>query len=664
MQFTGWQRLYPCNFQLVEELSRRYKPSYTPYSNLLLLYFIHLKNQCKLAWIFIMTIDSKENLDYYWIPTEKTTVNDLADWRKKFCQIGATKILFCITVYNEPGTALLCSLAGLKQNLDYLVQSGKRAVAEQVVLCLIFDGRDKMSASSSDLLKALEIGQIFQGKPSLGVHVFQSRLQLERVQQLINFEPSLNTSDTSWLAVYQAAQPENELSDNYEKLEFIRVLVCIKEENSGKLSSHWWFFQVFCTCLQPTYCVQMDVGSVIQAHNIHDLWEFLERNPDVGAAAGSILAQKPKNIFNLVYVWQFGNFCLDKLLFTPAEMLSGYRSVLPGQFSMLRWQALAPDRFEELQHEQQISPLDYYFRGLNRLSIFESIMFLAEDRIIGWNMVTNPHHNWRLAHLCSVVTVTDSCESLQELLRQRRRWINGAFASRLWMIFTLPQYLADSNASFLNKLRLLRSIPLYLFRTFTDFFYPALSAIFFTSIFRYTESIFQDHSYYLWPIHAAFSVSILLLILQIITCLINASIHFIWLINVIYQSLFILLFLAIYLLSGQYLSILLIAFLLAIISSVAQRHSTWLAKGVWQYIPLYLLINFSTRFLLCSYSFCNLNDCSWGTKGLTSQNQDILNKLLWASPWLASNVILIILALKFNHLLIGLLILTLLDFGR
>jgi cellulose synthase/poly-beta-1,6-N-acetylglucosamine synthase-like glycosyltransferase len=612
-----------------------------------------------------MTIDIKKNLDYHRVSTdwelpvaiEKTTGNDLVDWKKKLCQIGDAKILFCITVYNEPGTALLCSLAGLKQNLDYLVRSGKKAVAEQVVLCLIFDGRDKMSASSSDLLEALEISQSSQGEPNLGDHVFSSQLQLERVQQLINVESSLNPSDDSWLAVYQTAQLENELSDNYERLESIRALVCIKEKNRGKLNSHWWFFNVFCTCLQPAYCVQMDVGGVIQARNIHDLWEFLERNLDVGAAAGSILAQKPKNILNLVGVWQFGNFCLDKLLFSPAEMLSGYRSVLPGQFSIMRWQALAPHPFEDLQHKQKPSPLDYYFRGLNRLSIFESIMFLAEDRVIGWNMVTDPQQNWRLSHLDSVVTVTDSCGSLQELLRQRRRWINGAFASRLWMLFTLPQYLADSRASFLNKVRLLRSTPLYLLRTFTDFFHPALSVIFLTSLFDYTESIFQDYSYSLWQIHAAFIISLLLLIFQVITCLINVRVYFIWFINVIYQSLFLLLSLAIYLWAGHYLSILLIAFLMVIISTVAQRHSTWLAKGVWQYIPLYILISFSTRFLLYSYSFCNINDCSWGTKGLTAQNQNILNKLLWASPWLTSNAILIILALKFNHLLVGLLVL-------
>lgn len=586
------------------------------------------------------------------------------EWLQKLREIPTPEILFGITMYNEPGTALLSSLAGVKQNLNYLVQVGKRCLAQKVTLCLIFDGREKMSASVLTLLEALEIFHPKQIESISGVEILESRLKLDRIQQLMALEMATERSDNPWLEVYQTAQQQNRLPNSAQSLDSIRVLVCIKEQNVGKLNSHWWFFKVFSTYLQPNYCIQMDVGCVPKASNVGDLWEFLEQNPDVGGAAGSLLVPEPDALWHLTSLWQFGNFCLDKLLFSPAEDISGYLSVLPGQFSMLRWQALSPRDLEDSPKVQQRSPLDRYFRGLGKLSLFESNMFLAEDRILGFDIVTAPDRNWQLAHLSSVVTVTDRCQSLSELLRQRRRWINGSFTCRLWSFAQLPEYLCDRHASLSSKIRLLRSTPLYILKTLTDWFYPALSVIVFTLICQTTETILLNLD---WPtelINWPFRIGLFLLGSQLVACLLGKASRILWLTHVIYLSLFILTILSFWLCTGYYLPSFCIVLALAIIFGIGKTHSPWLGKKTWKYVPLYLLIDSAMTFLLKVYSFCNINDCSWGTKGLTinNENPSSNNNKVYISLWLASNALLIGLAFTFN-LSIALLGLALLDFA-
>jgi chitin synthase len=624
-----------------------------------------LRSPIKLSWGICRSSFCCSSI-YDVLATVAETLNTRAqfmvpqEWMRQLQAIPNPEILFGITAYNEPGTALLVSLAGVKQNLDYLVQVGKRSLAQQITLCLIFDGRDRISPSALKLLEALEILPSEPMESISGVQIFESCLKLDRIQQLMALEMATERSDNPWLEVYQTAQLENRLPDRAQSLESIRVLVCMKDKNVGKLNSHWWFFQVFSTYLQPNYCIQMDVGCVPQAGNVHDLWKFLEQNPDVGGAAGSLLVPEPDAPWHFTGLWQFGNFCLDKLLFSPAEDISGYLSVLPGQFSMLRWSALKPNDVEDAPGLQRSSPLDRYFRGLGQLNLFESNMFLAEDRILGFDIVTAPNCHWRLAHLSSVVTVTDACQSLSELLRQRRRWINGSFTCRLWSFAQLPQYLVNPDASLPSKGRLLRSIPLQLLKTFTDWFYPALLIVVFALICQTTETILLNMD---WPtglINWPFRIGLVLLAYQTIACLVGKPSRILWLITVISGSLSLFTILSFWLGTGYYLPGLLIVLALGIIFAISKIHSPWLGTKIWQYVPLYLLIHSLMKFLLQVYSFCNINDCSWGTKGLTTKPRIFSsNQLLYVSFWLASNILLIGLAFafKFSIELLGVILL-------
>ena len=366
----------------------------------------------------------------------------------KLCKHSHTEILCCITVYNEPAEALFYSLAGIKNNIDYLVSIGKSFLASQITICIIFDGREKMSANVATLAKVLGLYDIEKVEYGSGVHIFDARLDNKKLKQCIDLVTDSASSDKHWQHVYQTAQEYKEvnLSDcieeqdkNFEQV-LPRVLICIKENNAGKLNSHWWFFMVFCRYLCPKYCIQMDVGTVPTARCIHLLWTHMEQHQNVAGAASFVLTPEPPRLWDIVSNWQSADYSIEKVLVFPAEIAAGYLSILPGPLSMLRSQALFPQQSNQLVKEEQAFPLKGYFRGLKKLSVIESNMFLAEDRIIGFNIVTNSS-SWKIAYVPSAVAITDACQSLSELLRQRRRWINSIFTVRLWMLFQSVKYL-------------------------------------------------------------------------------------------------------------------------------------------------------------------------------------------------------------------------------
>lgn len=130
---------------------------------------------------------------------------------------------------------------------------------------------------------------------------------------------------------------------------------------------------------------------------------------------------------------------MSNILDKPLESLFGYISVLPGALSAYRYIALK-------NHEDGTGPLASYFKGddlLNELNdskknsktnFFEANMYLAEDRILCWELVSKRNENWVLKFVKLATGETDVPESIPEFLSQRRRWINGAFFAALYAL--------------------------------------------------------------------------------------------------------------------------------------------------------------------------------------------------------------------------------------
>ena len=115
--------------------------------------------------------------------------------------------------------------------------------------------------------------------------------------------------------------------------------------------------------------------------------------------------------------------------FYKNQSVFGYISVLPGAFSAYRYKAL-------LNGSNGQGPLASYFKGeamhggTTEAGLFERNMYLAEDRILCFEIVTKKKEAWTLKYVKSAKAATDVPTTVPEFISQRRRWLNGSlFAS-------------------------------------------------------------------------------------------------------------------------------------------------------------------------------------------------------------------------------------------
>jgi chitin synthase len=88
---------------------------------------------------------------------------------------------------------------------------------------------------------------------------------------------------------------------------------------------------------------------------------------------------------------------MSNILDKPLESVFGYISVLPGAFSAYRYKAL-------LNTSPNNGPLASYFKGeamhgSGNAGIFEANMYLAEDRILCFELVAKKHEAWKLKYV-------------------------------------------------------------------------------------------------------------------------------------------------------------------------------------------------------------------------------------------------------------------------
>ena len=66
----------------------------------------------------------------------------------------------------------------------------------------------------------------------------------------------------------------------------MNLFLCVKYKNSGKLSSHNWFFNGFCKELKSKYAVLLDVGLKPEGEALHKMYKYMKNNQKVGGVCG------------------------------------------------------------------------------------------------------------------------------------------------------------------------------------------------------------------------------------------------------------------------------------------------------------------------------------------------------------------------------------------
>lgn len=339
-----------------------------------------------------------------------------------------TELLIAITYYNEDKVLLARTLHGVMQNIRDIVNLKKSTfwnkggpAWQKIVVCLVFDGIEKADKNTLDVLATVGIFQDgvikkdVDGKETVA-HIFEytSQLSVTPNQQLI--------------------RPTADAATSLPPVQFI---FCLKQKNSKKINSHRWLFNAFGRILNPEVTILLDAGTKPSPRSLLALWEGFYNDKDLGGACGEIhamLGKGGRKLLNPLVAVQNFEYKISNILDKPLESSFGYVSVLPGAFSAYRFRAIMGRPLEQYFHGDHTLSKMLGKKGIDGMNIFKKNMFLAEDRILCFELVAKAGQKWHLSYIKAAKGETDVPEGAAEFISQRRRWLNGSFAASLYSL--------------------------------------------------------------------------------------------------------------------------------------------------------------------------------------------------------------------------------------
>ncbi|CAG8677007.1 12769_t:CDS:2, partial [Cetraspora pellucida] len=330
-----------------------------------------------------------------------------------------TELFIVLTMYNYFGIIKSPKYFRVVKNITHLCSRDKSRVWgengwKKVVVCVVSDGRHKINQRTLAYLAAIGVYQdgiakdTFNNK-NVTAHIYEYTTQI-------------------------SIDPDMKFKGEKGEIVPIQVLFCLKEKNAKKINSHRWFFNAFGTLIKPTVCILLDVGTKPGGTSLYHLWKAFDLNSNIAGACGEIVAMKGTagvNLLNPIVAAQNFEYKISNILDKPLESVFGYITVLPGAFSAYRYRALQNDINGN-------GPLASYFLGEaahgDDADIFTANMYLAEDRILCFELVAKRNCSWLLHYVKSAYAETDVPDQVPELISQRRRWLNGSFFAGVYAI--------------------------------------------------------------------------------------------------------------------------------------------------------------------------------------------------------------------------------------
>ncbi|KAJ5210590.1 Chitin synthase [Penicillium cf. griseofulvum] len=371
--------------------------------------------------------------------------------QKLFAKPRNTELFIVVTMYNEDDFLFARTMSGVFKNIDHMCSRtssktwGKDAW-KKIVVCIISDGRAKINPRTRAVLAGLGVYQDGIAKQQVNgkdvtAHIYEYTTQV-----------GLEVKGTQVHLKPRSGPP-------------VQLIFCLKEKNQKKINSHRWFFQAFGRVLDPNICVLLDAGTKPGKDSIYHLWKAFDVEPMCGGACGEIkvMLSHGKKLLNPLVAGQNFEYKLSNILDKPLESSFGFITVLPGAFSAYRFVALQNDKNGQ-------GPLERYFLGEKmhgaNAGIFTANMYLAEDRILCFEIVSKRKCRWLLQYVKSSTGETDVPDQMAEFILQRRRWLNGSFFAAVYAITHFYQ-IFRSDHSFIRKFMLM-----------IEFVYQTISMIF------------------------------------------------------------------------------------------------------------------------------------------------------------------------------------------
>ena len=339
--------------------------------------------------------------------------------QRLFAKPRQTELFIVVTMYNEDDFLFARTMIGVLKNIEHMCSRtnsktwGKEAW-KKIVVCVVSDGRAKINPRTRAVLAGMGVYQDGIAKQQVNgkdvtAHIYEYTTQvgLELKGKTVQIKP-------------RGATP-------------VQMVFCLKEKNQKKINSHRWFFQAFGRVLDPNICVLIDAGTKPGKDSIYHLWKAFDLNPMCGGACGEIkvMLSSGKKLINPLVATQNFEYKMSNILDKPLESAFGFISVLPGAFSAYRYLALQNDKTGQ-------GPLEKYFAGEKmhgaNAGIFTANMYLAEDRILCFELVAKRNCRWVLQYVKSATGETDVPDRMAEFIAQRRRWLNGSFFAAIYAL--------------------------------------------------------------------------------------------------------------------------------------------------------------------------------------------------------------------------------------
>ncbi|KAH7208273.1 chitin synthase-domain-containing protein [Fusarium oxysporum] len=350
---------------------------------------------------------------------------------KRFKFPRHTEILVGITVYNEPKHLLRRTLQSIVQNLWYLnIRTQSRIWGKgswyKIVVCILIEGIESVDPGVLDVLTSNGLYQnglckktTEQGEEVTG-HLFEFTSHLAAH---LGCEDYLDGDGNSY-------KPES------RSMKFpVQLMLLMKTSNCGKLNSYRWLYNGFARVLDPNMTVNLDVGTKLGKQALFKLWKEFDLEPMLAAACGEITCSLGGNWLNLLnpivaaqnFEYKVG-FQFDRTF----ESATGFLSLLPGACSAYRYVRSSGKPLEDMLLGDPT-----WIQGHNRdgpaLSPVNLNRHLADDRVICFRIISKPNTQWLLKYV-PVTATTDIPMTTTDFINQRRRWLNGAFFSTIYVL--------------------------------------------------------------------------------------------------------------------------------------------------------------------------------------------------------------------------------------
>ncbi|KHJ34154.1 putative chitin synthase 1 [Erysiphe necator] len=542
--------------------------------------------------------------------------------QRLFAKPRHTELFIVVTMYNEDDILFARTMNGVFKNIKYMCSRkdsktwGKDAW-KKIVVCVVSDGRAKINPRTRAVLAGMGVYQDGIAKQQVNgkdvtAHIYEYTTQvgISIKKDLVELRPK--------------QQP-------------VQMLFCLKEKNQKKINSHRWFFQAFGRVLDPNICVLIDAGTKPGKDSIYHLWKAFDLEPMCAGACGEIkamLGPGGKNLLNPLVATQNFEYKISNILDKPLESAFGFISVLPGAFSAYRYIALQNDKAGD-------GPLEKYFAGEKmhgaNAGIFTANMYLAEDRILCFELVSKRNCHWILQYVKSATGETDVPDQMAELILQRRRWLNGSFFAAVYAIAHFYQ-LFRSGHSFLRKIAFL-----------VEFIYTTINMIFAWFAIGNFYLVFHILTTSLGTPDLLGEIGVILgvvfewlYLFTLLTCFVLAlgnrpqGSNFAYMSMVIFWAVLMcyLMFASVFItfvsikkeLADGHISIADILknqIFYTLIVSLASTYALWFVVSFLFFDPWHMFTSFIQYLILVPtyinvlnvYAFCNTHDITWGTKG-------------------------------------------------